>query len=81
MGQLCWPFIASCARSRVHPGVPLNSRSIPDTWFTDYSGDIVNTFSGTKGFGVGSTRPSSRSKKLGSYQYERAHGLAPLSGG
>jgi hypothetical protein len=27
--------------------------SIPDTWFTDYSGDIVNTFSGTKGFGAG----------------------------
>jgi hypothetical protein len=37
--------------------------SIPGTWFTDYSEDIVYTFLGTKGFGAGLTRPSSRSKK------------------
>ncbi len=36
---------------------------IPDTWFTDYSGDMLDTFSGTKEFGAGSTRPFSRSKK------------------
>ena len=31
---------------------------IPVTWFTPYSGDIVNTFSGAKGLGPGSTRLS-----------------------
>jgi len=35
---------------------------IPITWFTPYSGDMVNTFSGTKGFWPGSTRPRSLSK-------------------
>ena len=38
-------------------------RSIPGTWFTDHSGDMVDTFSGANGLGAGSTRPSSRSKK------------------
>jgi hypothetical protein len=41
--------------SRIPPGAPIFTGSIPDTWFTDYSGDMVNTFSGTKGFGAGST--------------------------
>ena len=38
-------------------------RSIPGSWFTDHSGDMVDTFSGANGLGAGSTRPSSRSKK------------------
>ena len=37
------------------------------TWFTSYTGDIVNTFSRAKGLGPGSTRPSSLSKNPKSY--------------
>ncbi len=35
---------------------------IPVTWFTPYSGHMVNTLSGTNGLGPGSTRPLSLSK-------------------
>ena len=31
----------------------------PDTWFTLYTGDIVNTLSPAKGLGAGSTQPFS----------------------
>jgi hypothetical protein len=41
------------SRVRIAPGSPFFLGSIPDTWITDYSGDIVDTFSGTNGFGPG----------------------------
>ena len=52
---------------RISPGAPFFNGCIPVTWFTSYTGDIVNTFSGTKGLGAGSIRPSSLSKNPKSY--------------
>ena len=44
-----------CGAPRRHPPhAPCRSRSIPDTWVTDYSGDIGNTF-GLNGFSMGSS--------------------------
>ena len=46
-----------------NPSLSANfNRCIPETWFTLYTGDIVNTLSPAKGLGAGSTRPFSLSK-------------------
>lgn len=42
----------------IHRGAPLIIGSIPDTWFTRYAGDIVNTFSGVKGSGASFRAPA-----------------------
>jgi hypothetical protein len=38
---------------RIQPEEPSRSGSIPETWVTDHSGDIGNTF-GPNGFSIGS---------------------------
>ena len=38
-------------------GRAISPRCIPVTWFTPYTGDIVNTFSGANGLSMGSNRP------------------------
>jgi hypothetical protein len=68
-------LLSSGSGVRILPGAPCPARSIPGTWFTDYSEDIVDTFSGTKGFGAGTTRPSSRSKKPRSNHRTRSNHL------
>ena len=42
-------------RIMVDAGRAISFRSIPDTWVTDYSGDMGNTF-GLNGFSIGSSR-------------------------
>src|SRR5436853_7912702 len=51
---------------RFRPWPPLTHWSVPETWVTDYSGDIGNTFT-SKGFGAHSTRMLSSSKNPRSY--------------